>query len=107
MSTIRLQWWLVIGLTKLFGRKVEVENSNGRKIRVFPIVWGQKIHLLGIEKERVIIDFVSEYTLRVKRMPDLSLTRGTPIPSLQERPFSVVHAMLSHVVPRQTDQIID
>ena len=89
MSLHRLTWWIVIILARLFGRKVHVEG--GKSLRIFPIVWKGKIHLCGVEHQIVVPDFVSPYTLRLKRVPHPAVTEGRPANIVPSENNSIAH----------------
>jgi hypothetical protein len=69
LSMLRLQWWLVIALTRLFGSSVQIEGGERKSLRLLPIVWRKKLYLLGGEHETLQIDYTSPYTLRVQVAP--------------------------------------
>jgi len=108
MSVERLQWWFVIILTKLFGRKVNIEGSEGLSLRLFPVVWRQKLYLLGSEHEFLQIDYTSPYTLRLTKAPVVSVGAGEPVRQ-EKAPSSIlsVHVVLSHLPPQKTDPILN
>ena len=105
LSLPRLQWWLVIVLTRLFGSSVQIEGGERKSLRLLPIVWRKKLYLLGSEHEALQIDYTSPYTLRVKVAPFWTLSEGVAI-----RPgarTSRVHVVLSHLPPEKTDIILN
>ena len=69
MPVERVRWWFVIILTKLFGRTVNIEGSEGLSLRLFLVVWRQKLYLLGSEHEILQIDYTSQHTLRLTKAP--------------------------------------
>jgi hypothetical protein len=70
----RLQWLLVIVLTRLFGSSVQIEGGENKSLRLLPIIWRKKLYLLGSEHETLQIDYTSSYTLRVKGAPIWALS---------------------------------
>jgi hypothetical protein len=106
LSVDRLQWWLIIVLTKLFGRRVEIAESGGKTLRIFPLLWGGKVHLLGSEHDFLQIDYTSQYTLRLKTAPTADPGLGTPITLQPSRQDSCVHIILCHLSPKETDAIL-
>jgi len=107
MSVERLQWWFVIILTKLFGRKVHIEGGEGLSLRLFPVIWRKKLYLLGSEHEYLQIDYTSPYTLRVTKAPVVSVGAGEPIHQKQApAKSSSVHVVLSHLPSQGTDPIL-
>jgi len=105
LSLPRLQWWLVIVLTRLFGSSVQIEGGESKSLRLLPIIWRKKLYLLGSEHETLQIDYTSPYTLRVKVAPIWALSAGAAI-----RPgarTSRVHVVLSHLPPEKTDIILN
>jgi len=106
LSLHRLQWWLVIVITRLFGRKVQIEGTEGKSLRVFPIVWGKKLHLLGSERDFLQIDYSTRYTLRIKTAPSVVVTDGEPIHLEPSRRDLTVHVVLCHLTPQKTELIL-
>lgn len=105
LSMLRLQWWLVIVLTRLFGSSVQIEGGERKSLRLLPIVWRKKLYLLGSEHEALQIDYTSPYTLRVKVAPFWALSEGVAIqPGART---SRVHVVLSHLPPEKTDIILN
>ena len=107
LSLSRLTWWLVIVLTKLFGREVELENSGGRKLRILPVIWNKKVHLLGAQYDFIQADFTSHYTLRLHSAPDITVSSGNASMVLRETgQGKVVHIVLCHLPPDQTLKLL-
>ncbi len=106
MSIERLNWWVIIILTKLFGRRVKIEGGEGKTLRILPIIWGGKVHLLGAEHDFVQIDFSSPYTLRIKTSPTVPVENGRPIVLQPSRNDAAVHIILCHLPPEKTETIL-
>ena len=108
MSVSRLQWWFVIILTRLFGQKVHIEGEEGQSLRLFPVIWRQKLYLLGSEHEFLQIDYTSQYTLRLTKAPVIAVGSGESVRQ-KETPGGVssVHIVLSHLPSQKTDPILN
>jgi len=99
----RIGWWLSIVLSKLFGREVRLENSD-KKIKIFPFIWGGKIHLFGAQFQLLQARFEWPYTLSL-RAPEETVRLGeASAPSLGE---GSVCAILCHLPQQKTDLIME
>jgi hypothetical protein len=65
MTKERLGWWVSIVLSNLFGSKLKIENSE-KTVKVFPFVWGGKLHLFGAQYQELQARFEWPYTLSLK-----------------------------------------
>jgi hypothetical protein len=106
MSLHRLTWWTVIILTRLFGRQVEVEGNGGKTMKLLPIAWNGKVHLLGAEHDYLQLDFTSQYTVRVRRSPDYAVTSGHRLPPEKVEGGRIIHVILSHKPARETENLL-
>lgn len=106
LSRERLTWWLVIILTRLFGRQVEIaQGTEFKTLRIFPIVWRGRLRLLGSEHEYLQLDYTSPYTARMTRAPDVTVSDGSPVAA--GRAASVIHIVVCHLAPRETGRILE
>jgi len=108
MSMERLQWWFVIILTRIFGQKVRIEGGDGQSLRLFPVIWRQKLYLLGSEHADLQLDYTSPYTLRLTKAPSVPVGRGEPVrPRPTPTGISSVHVILGHLPTERTDPILN
>jgi hypothetical protein len=106
LSRERLTWWLVIILTRLFGRQVEIRHGTEFKtLRIFPIVWRGRLRLLGSEHEYLQLDYTSPYTARLTRAPDVTVSDGPPVEA--GATGSVIHIVVCHLPPLETGRILE
>jgi hypothetical protein len=91
---------------KLIPFTVDLEDAEKGKLRFFPLILRNKIHLFGAEHTHWIrIDFSSPKTLRFASVPSVKLTEGRPTVPPPENP-AVVHIILCHLPPRDTERIL-
>ncbi len=102
----RIRWWLIIWMTRLFGRRVEVEGSSKRR-KILPWIWNGRLHLFGMQHFRAKLVFDSKYRTRIVESPLVEPVLGnsarTPDP---DAPPEFLHAVLIHYRPEETNALV-
>src|SRR5450432_1883391 len=87
-----------IGITfKIFSREVKIEGLPN-KVKIFPIVWKGKLHLLGLngDVDSTSLEFTDAHTVRFINASELPLNPSYPMEISSPR-SKVAHVILSHL----------
>jgi hypothetical protein len=99
----RLGWWISIILSKVFGAKVNLENSE-KHVKIFPLIWGGKLHLFGAQYQALQSRFEWPYILSLK------LSEGSALigkPSTHLAGNGRVCAVLCHLPAADADRVME
>lgn len=87
----RLGWWLRIGLTRIFGRKVFIEGRS-EPIKLLPWVHRGRLLLMGAEQDLLQVRFSNQYALAIQSAP--VVPRPEPVGHGETK--STCHIILCH-----------
>lgn len=106
LTRARLKWWLIITVTNLFGRRLEVEGSPKRR-KVLPFIWKGKLHLFGMQHFCAKVVFDGKYSTRVIESPRIKpiLREGRNIPEVSTK-CSFAHVLLMHFDKATTERML-
>ena len=99
----RLGWWVSIILSRVFGAKVSLENSD-KDVKIFPLIWGGKLHLFGAQYQALQSRFEWPYTLSLRHTDDVDQLGEQSVQIQGEGRICVV---LCHLAAGRTDRIME
>jgi hypothetical protein len=103
LTKARLGWWLRIFLTKLFGRKVNIEGRD-EPLKILPWIHRGRLLLMGAEHDFLQVYFTNQYTTEIRSCPQVPPIRKA---RAQASTTGFVHTILCHQEPDVVVKIYD